>query len=94
MGWAYWNPVRVAFGAGQFDKVGVQIAGRPYALVTYGIDHFRGLAAKLEASAGAPVVTIDNIDTNPDVVDLVESCRASARLQPSRKSSSRSAAAR
>ena len=31
--------------------------------------------AKLEASAGAPVVTIDNIDTNPDVVDLVESCR-------------------
>ena len=28
MGWAYWNPVRIAFGAGQFDKVGAQIAGR------------------------------------------------------------------
>ena len=75
MGWAYWNPVRIAFGAGQFDKVGEQIAGRPYALVTYGIDHFRGLAAKLAKIAGAPVVTIDNIDTNPDFVDLVESCR-------------------
>jgi phosphonate metabolism-associated iron-containing alcohol dehydrogenase len=75
MGWTYWNPVRIAFGAGQFDQTGAQIAGRPYALVTYGIDHFRGLAAKLAAAAGAPVVTIDNIDTNPDFVDLVESCR-------------------
>lgn len=75
MGWAYWNPVRIAFGAGQFDQVSAQIAGRPYALVTYGIDHFRALAGKLAASAGAPVVTIDNIDTNPDFFDLVESCR-------------------
>ncbi len=38
-------------------------------------EHFGALAAKLSASAGAPVVTIDNIDTNPDVAELIESCR-------------------
>ena len=75
MGWAYWNPVRISFGPGQFATVSEQIAGRPYALVTYGSDHFRALAAKLAAVAGAPVVTIDNIDTNPDFKELVESCR-------------------
>ena len=68
------------FGAGQFDKVGAQIAGRRYALVTYDMPiTSASLAAKLAAAAGAPVVTIDNIDTNPDVVDLVESCRALRR---------------
>ena len=46
MAWAYWNPVRIGFGPGQFDKVGEQIAGRPWALVTYGIPHFRALAAQ------------------------------------------------
>lgn len=75
MAWAYWNPVRIGFGPGQFDKVAEQIGKRPWALVTYGIPHFRALAAKLAAGAGAPVVTIDNIDTNPDMRDLVESCR-------------------
>ena len=55
MGWAYWNLVRIAFGAGQFDQVGAQIAGRPYALVTYGIDHFRGLGAKLAAHRLVPI---------------------------------------
>lgn len=74
MAWAYWNPVKVAFGAGQFEKVGEQIAGRPYGLVTYGTEHFRGLAAKLAGTAGVPVVTIDNIDTNPDFAELVTSC--------------------
>jgi phosphonate metabolism-associated iron-containing alcohol dehydrogenase len=75
MSWAYWNPVKIGFGAGQFDNVVAQIAGRPYALVTYGSDHFAALAAKLRVAAGAPVVTIDNIDTNPDFKELVESCR-------------------
>jgi phosphonate metabolism-associated iron-containing alcohol dehydrogenase len=75
MSWAYWNPVRIGFGPGQFDQVSAQIAGRSYALVTYGTDYFRGRSTKLAATAGEPVVTIDNIDTNPDFKDLVESCR-------------------
>ena len=84
MSWAYWNPVRIAFGPGQFGEVGAQIAGRAYALVTYGTDHFRMLAGKIAAAAGAPVVTIDNIDTNPDVAALTESCRrfGAARAKP------------
>jgi phosphonate metabolism-associated iron-containing alcohol dehydrogenase len=75
MSWAYWNPVRIGFGPGQFDQLSAQIAGRPYALVTYGTAAFGALTAKLAGTAGAPVVTIDNIDTNPDVKDLTESCR-------------------
>jgi alcohol dehydrogenase len=84
MAWAYWNPVRIGFGSGQFDKVAEQIGSRPWALVTYGIPHFHALADKLAAVAGAPVVTIDNIDSNPDFVELVESCRrfGAASLRP------------
>jgi alcohol dehydrogenase len=65
----------VTFGAGSFAKVAQLIAGRPWALVTYGTPVFRKLGETLARAAGAPVVTIDNIDTNPDVAELVESCR-------------------
>jgi phosphonate metabolism-associated iron-containing alcohol dehydrogenase len=75
MTWAYWNPVRITFGAGSFARVAPLIGDRPWALVTYGIPAFRRLGEALTRDAGAPVVVIDNIDTNPDVAELTESCR-------------------
>jgi alcohol dehydrogenase len=75
MHWAYWNPVKIRFGSGLFDQVGELIGGRRWALVTYDQPIFRDLAARLAQSAGAPVVTIGNIETNPDCAELIESCR-------------------
>lgn len=75
MQWAYWNPVRVRFGAGLFDEVAGLIGKRRWALVTYDQPIFRALADRLAASAGAPVATIANIETNPDCAELAESCR-------------------
>ena len=75
MRWAYWNPVRVRFGTGTFDEVPGLIRKRPYALVTYNQPIFSALAARIADAAGAPVAVIDNIETNPDCADLIESCR-------------------
>lgn len=75
MQWAYWNPVNVRFGAGTFDEVAGLIGKRRYALVTYNQPVFNELAARLAKVAGEPVTVIDNIETNPDCADLVQSCR-------------------
>ena len=68
--WSYRNPVDVRFGRGSFSRLGDAIGGRSYALVTYGDAYFQGLAADLEARAGKPVLTIDDIAPNPDIVLL------------------------
>lgn len=75
MRWAYWNPVKVRFGAGTFDETAGLIGKRPYALVTYNQPIFNALASRLADAAGAPVAVIDNIAANPDCADLVTSCR-------------------
>ncbi|WNJ88501.1 iron-containing alcohol dehydrogenase PsrA [Bosea sp. 685] len=75
MQWAYWNPVKIRFGAGLFDEVAGLIGKRRWALVTYDQPIFKALSERLAAVAGAPVATITNIETNPDCADLVESCR-------------------
>lgn len=75
MNWAYWNPVKVRFGTGLFNELAGMIDGRRWALVTYDQPIFRELAARLTEAAGAPLVTISNIETNPDCADLSESCR-------------------
>jgi phosphonate metabolism-associated iron-containing alcohol dehydrogenase len=75
MRWAYWNPVKVRFGTGTFDEVAGLIGKRRYALVTYNQPIFNELAARLAKVAGEPVAVIDNIETNPDCADLVNSCR-------------------
>lgn len=72
--WAYSNPVRIEFGAGAIARVGGLIGKRRWALVTYDMPVFREAAARIAAEAGASVVTIDNIVTNPDVKDLGRSC--------------------
>ena len=75
MTWAYWNPVKIRFGAGTFEEVARHIGGRRWALVTYNQPIFQALANRLVKAAGAPVVTINNIETNPDCADLLNSCR-------------------
>ena len=80
--WAYSNPVRIEFGAGAIGKVGSLIGKRRWALVTYDMPAFREVAAGISAEAGAPVVTIDNIVTNPDVRDLAQSCRIYSAASP------------
>lgn len=68
--WSYRNPVDVRFGRGSFSRLADAIGGRTYALVTYGDDYFRSLSAKLEESAGKPVLVIDDIAPNPDIALL------------------------
>jgi len=75
MHWAYWNPVKIRFGAGLLDEVAGLIGNRRWALVTYDQPHFKALADRIVAAAGEPVATITNIETNPDCADLAESCR-------------------
>ena len=94
MHWAYWNPVRIRFGAGLFNEVAGLIGKRRWALVTYDQPIFRDLAERLAQAAGAPVVTIANIETNPDCADPSNPAACSAPLQSGPRSSSRSAAAR
>ena len=68
--WSYRNPVDVRFGRGSFSLLADAIGGRRYALVTYGEPYFRALSAELEAKAGKPVLVIDDIAPNPDIVRL------------------------
>jgi len=72
--WRFANPVKIVFGAGSAKALADQIAGRRWALVTYGMPMFHDIAAGIARVAGAPVVTITNIVTNPDVRDLGQSC--------------------
>ncbi len=77
--WSYRNPVDVRFGPGSFTRLADAIAGRPYALVTYGDAFFCGLAARLEQEAGAPLLVIDDIAPNPDIALLeVQTARFAA----------------
>lgn len=68
--WSYRNPVDVRFGPGSFARLADAIAGRRYALVTYGDAFFHGLAARLEMAAGQPLLVIDDIAPNPDIALL------------------------
>jgi alcohol dehydrogenase len=82
--WAYSNPVRIEFGAAVAERLPALIGKRRWALVTYDLPVFHALAAAIAAEASAPVVTIDNIVTNPDVRDLARSCAlfAAATAKP------------
>ncbi|MES5048754.1 iron-containing alcohol dehydrogenase PsrA [Rhizobium nepotum] len=81
--WSYRNPVDVRFGPGSFARLADVIAGRRYALVTYGDTFFRGLASRLEKEAGAPVLVIDDIAPNPDIALLeVQTARFAGLVRP------------
>ncbi len=68
--WSYHNPVEVKFGRGSFSRLADALAGRKYVLVTYGDEYFRQLSREIEAQAGRPVLTIDDIAPNPDIALL------------------------
>ena len=78
--WSYRNPVDVHFGRGSFSRLGELLGGRSYALVTYGEPFFRSLAASLEKTAGAPLLTIDDIAPNPDIALLETQTARFAKL--------------
>lgn len=68
--WSYRNPVDVRFGRGSIAKTADLLAGRSYALVTYPDAYFRSLSAELEAKAGKPLIVVDDIAPNPDIILL------------------------
>ncbi len=70
--WSYRNPVDVRFGQGSFASLAGLLAGRSYALVTYGEPYFRALAADLERAAGTPLLVVDDVAPNPDITLLRE----------------------
>lgn len=72
--WRYHNPVEIGFGAGALARLPALLAGRSYALVTYGEPVFAALAERLAGLAGAPAVVIDTITPNPDFADLPRAC--------------------
>ena len=77
--WHYRNPVDVRLGAGAFSELPKLLAGRTYALVTYNEPIFRDLREKLESSAGAACLVIDDVRPNPDCAQLSEQA---ARFAP------------
>ncbi len=82
MAWKYSNPVQIEFGVGAGGRLGSLIGRRHWALVTYDLPAFRELATVIHAEAGPPVITIDNIVTNPDVKDLAQSCKLYGTATP------------
>ncbi|MBL8699715.1 MAG: phosphonoacetaldehyde reductase [Alphaproteobacteria bacterium] len=76
--WSFANPVEIDFGAARFAHVGPRIAGRRYALVTYGDPVFAELTQRLTTVAGPAAVVIDDVQPNPDFVALAPAC---ARLR-------------
>ena len=83
--WSYANPVRITFGAGSFEELPALIAGRPYALVTYGEPIFSELAERLAGLAGTPALVIDEVMPNPDMADMPRACaRFAEAIKPPR----------
>ncbi|MGR3290009.1 MAG: iron-containing alcohol dehydrogenase PsrA [Paracoccaceae bacterium] len=72
--WQYSNPVKIVFGAGQFDALSGIIGARNYALVTYPDAPFQKLTDLLGAAAGAPVLVVNDIAPNPDYKLLGHQC--------------------
>jgi len=77
-GWSFVNPVAIEFGASRFDRAGTVIAGRRYAVVTYGEPAFAALGGRLRQIAGPPALVLDDVRPNPDFLALAPSC---ARLR-------------
>jgi phosphonate metabolism-associated iron-containing alcohol dehydrogenase len=72
--WQYRNPVEISFGAGALSRLAAALRGRTYCLVTYSERLFADLAGRLAASAGAPVLIVDTVATNPDFHMLAACC--------------------
>lgn len=81
--WTYSNPVNVIFGPNEFARISELIDGRSYALVTYPDQVFTDLTQKIVAAAGEPVLTVCDIDPNPDYEKLrIQTARFSQTQKP------------
>ena len=81
--WKYRNPVQIVFGAGSFKELRNLLNGRSYAAVTYPEPFFRSLIEKLSNEAGAPLLVIDDVASNPDTVLLkAQTSRFNALSKP------------
>ena len=84
MGWAYWNPVRIAFGRGpvrqgrRADRAAGRMRSSPTAVI------IPRLAAKLAAAAGAPVVSHRQHRHQSGFAELTESSRRFGAAGPAR----------
>ena len=81
--WAYRNPVKIIFGSNSFGRLPELLAGRTYALVTYGEPFFRGLSGRLVDLAGPPVLAIDDVAPNPGFALLADQTGRFGRLRTS-----------
>jgi alcohol dehydrogenase len=78
--WTFSNPVRIVFGEGSFDELPTHIAGRGYLLVTYPDQFTQGLRRRLAATAGEPLLVIDDVAPNPDFVSLARQVERLGKL--------------
>jgi phosphonate metabolism-associated iron-containing alcohol dehydrogenase len=68
--WGFRNPVEIRFGCGRLAELPRLLGARSYALVTYDLPVFAGMGARLAAEAGRPLLTVDDVAPNPDMVLL------------------------
>ncbi len=80
--WRYHNPVDISFGPDVLDRLGEVLAGRSYALVTYGKAPFEALRDRVIALAGEPMITVDDVEANPNFETLQHSCTHFAAIDP------------
>jgi alcohol dehydrogenase len=80
--WRYHNPVDITFGPGALGRIGEALAGRSYALVTYGNAPFEAVRARITELAGAPSLTVDDVKSNPNFETLEHSCARFAAVDP------------
>lgn len=74
--WQYVNPVKIVFGEGVLKTLPEQIAGRSYGVVTYDTPYFSALTQQIAELCGqAPVLVINDVQPNPDYVDLNLACQ-------------------
>jgi alcohol dehydrogenase len=80
--WRFRNPVAVTFGSGCIAEAGNALAGRSYALVTYGEPLFESLTGRLIEIAGHPQTIINDIPSNPDFEALGRCCASLRQAGP------------
>ena len=81
--WRFHNPVDVKFGSGCLATLPERLNGRRYALVTYDEPFFAQLTETITTLAGAPQVVINNVEPNPDIINLEPLCKQlSSKGQP------------
>ena len=72
--WSFGNPVKIHYGVRALEQLSELLHRRRYCLVTYNEPVFQALGERIQSIAGAPVLTVNDINPNPDFDDLSVSC--------------------